>query len=187
MNISVRRHMRFLALLMPLIIGLIIACSQDEADKAGESGAAGISDTSGAVVAQLDQQTIDSIAIDKSLKTALKRWKYRDKAALYDMEFPYLRDEYTFDEYLEQPAIMNASADSLIDQQIKSIQFFKSGDSAYVFEKLWFEGPSGRTWEHGNYERMYKRDGRWIRPTISNFDAQREADVLNKWTDSLNN
>ncbi len=177
--------MRVLAFLTTLLIGLAVACSQQEGNKADDSGAASLLDTSGAV-AEMDQRTKDSIEIDKALKTALKRWKYRDKAALYDMEFPYLRDEYTFDEYLEVQRIADASADSLIDQQIKSIQFFRSGDSAYVFEKLWFVGPSGRTWEHGNYERMYKRDGRWIRPTISNFDAQHEADVLNKWTDSLN-
>jgi hypothetical protein len=177
--------MRFLAFLTTLLIGLAVACSQQEGNKTDDSGTARVSDTSGAV-AELDQRTKDSIEIDKVIKTGLTRWKYRDKAALYDNEFPYMRDEYTFDDYLELRRVQNAAADSLVGNQILSIQFFKSGDSAYVYQKLWWDGPSGRTHEMGSHERMYKYDGRWIHPMISSVDKQHEADVLNKWTDSLN-
>ena len=82
MNIGVKRQMRFLAFLTTLLIGLAVACSQQEGNKTDDSETASLSDTSGAV-AEMDQRTKDSIEIDKVIKTGLTRWKYRDKRSYF--------------------------------------------------------------------------------------------------------
>ena len=82
----------------------------------------------------------DSALIEKTVKDVLMRWNYRDFAALYDMEFEYVQDRYTYDEYLEQPRIKNGIVDSFYDYKVMGLELFDH-DSALVDNVVSFKGP----------------------------------------------
>ena len=118
------------------------------------------------------------------MRQALWRWKHRDKAALYDMEFPYVREEYTYDEYLQDERIKKANADSLIGYRVTAVEFLEH-DSAIVDDELTWLGPSGDTTVLENRNMLYYYGGRWIRPTLGTLEQQLQNDDLQRITDSL--
>ncbi|RME19022.1 MAG: hypothetical protein D6800_14845, partial [Candidatus Zixiibacteriota bacterium] len=85
----------------------------------------------------------DSQLIQEALQEAVERWHYGDKAALYDMEFEYFRELYTYDDYLEDKQIQRLQADSLESLVVYSVKLFDH-DSAHVRAKDVLVGPSGK-------------------------------------------
>ncbi|MBU0984189.1 MAG: hypothetical protein KKA42_09990 [candidate division Zixibacteria bacterium] len=145
-------------LLLLALAGLFAACGEKTADKT-------------APAASTDEQRIQDV-----LDEVVARWHNKDKAVLYDLEFPYLRDQFTFDEYLRFPQIEWMNADSV--RSIKALDFvFYDRDSADALVEVVLVDPAGGDTSIVNdrYRFYYHRD-RWIRPTVSTSLLQYEYD-----------
>jgi len=127
----------------------------------------------------------DSVLIQEALQNSVERWRYGDKAALYDMEFEYYQEQVTYDDYLEDQAISRLQADSLEAMEVYSVKLF-ARDSAYVRARVIFVGPSGKKsqYNEGIPYRMYFHRGRWIFPTLSTSSGQREWEQIKVTADS---
>lgn len=161
-----------LFLLLVLSIGVFVVCSDnaDNADKQTVSSDDGASQT-------------DSAQIENTIKGVLVRWNHRDFAALYDMEFEYVQDKYSFDEYLELPQIKNGIVDTFYDYKVMGLQMFDH-DSALVDNVTSFKGPSGKISEVRRQDMMYYYKGRWIRPSVGVSSLQWMYDEMIRKADS---
>jgi hypothetical protein len=107
--------------------------------------------------------------IQAALDEAIERFKYGDKAALYDMELDYYKDRTTYDEYLQDRFIQIFNADTLDHIAVKDAVIV--ADTATVEVEVVFLGPSGEySYDHDTYI-MLKRDGRWIMRTLTSTPA----------------
>lgn len=127
----------------------------------------------------------DSVLIQEALQNSVERWRYGDKAALYDMEFEYYQEAVTYDEYLEDRKIARLQADSVEAMEVYSVNLFE-GDSALVRARVIFVGPSGKKtqFDEGIWYHMYFHRGRWIFPTVSTRVEQREWEQIKLAADS---
>ncbi len=157
-----------------LAFGLVIGCSSEE-PKEDTAGAVDRTGTTGSGAGVE--------AIQESLNEVVARWHSGDKAVLYDNEFPYLRDDLTFEDYLENEQVQRLEADSLAAMKVKDVQFFGE-DSAAVDIDVIFVGPLGDTSRLDNKYTMYYYGGRWLRPTLSEFVKQEEREVDRRIADS---
>ena len=177
-------HMR-ITVILSICLSLVLllgGCGGEQSETATETESAATATTSTA-----DSDTTraaDRAEITAAMTETLWRWKYRDKAALYDMEFPYFHDDYTFDEYYKMQRIFYAYVDSLIDYRITEIAFYES-DSAMVYDELTWQTATGDTVVMPNQNLLYNYNGRWYRPTVSNFQEQLQIDDLQRISDSL--
>lgn len=161
-----------LLFLFVFTIGVFVVCSNgtDQSDKQLVSGDPSVEQT-------------DSALIEKTIKGVWVRWNHRDFAALYDMEFEYVQDRYTFDQYLELPQIKNGIVDSFYDFKVKGLQMFDH-DSALVDNIVMFKGPSGKISEVRRKDMMYFYKGRWIRPSVGVSSLQWHYDEMIRKADS---
>jgi hypothetical protein len=116
--------------------------------------------------------------IEKVINDAMTRLRYRDKSYIYDMEFQYYKDEHTFDDYLKERQILMAKADTLEYVDVVSAEYF-GDDSAIATVEVHFKGPTGVESvlkQPGTV--FYKRDGEWIKPTLSKIDKQLQYDAI---------
>ena len=123
--------------------------------------------------AQTEDQKIAGI-----MNEAMTRLKYRDKSFIYENEFAYYRDKFTFDDYLNERKIQAAQADTLEYVDVVKVTYFGK-DSAKADVEVHFKGPSGKVTvlpEEG--VTLYWHEGRWIKPTVSNFVAQRQYEEI---------
>lgn len=120
----------------------------------------------------------DRALIQESLTEVITRWHNRDKAGLYDNEFDYLRERMTFDRYLQTDE-MKLDADTVIGIEVKDLHLF-GRDSADVAVEIIFEGPKKIQTRMRDAFRMFYYHDRWIRPTLSNSDAQTEYEKMKK-------
>ncbi len=120
----------------------------------------------------------DRALIQESLTEVITRWHYRDKAGLYDNEFDYLRERMTFDQYLLTNE-MKLDADTVMGIEVKDLHLF-GRDSADVAVEIIFEGPKKIQTRMRDAFRMFYYHDKWIRPTLSNFDAQNEYEKMKK-------
>jgi hypothetical protein len=120
----------------------------------------------------------DRALIQESLTEVITRWHFRDKAGLYDNEFDYLRERMTFDQYLQANEI-KLDADTVMGIEVKDLHLF-GRDSADVAVEIIFEGPTKLQSRMRDAFRMYRYHDKWIRPTLSNMEAQVEYDRLKK-------
>lgn len=128
-------------------------------------------------------QAADSVLIQEMFTEAAERWHAGDLGVLYDLEFEYLREKYTFDEYLDFKQIKYLEADTLMALVVKRINFFDH-DSAAADAEAIFVGPSGDTSRFVDTYRLYYHLGRWIHPTVSVIDQQKTYDSLRHVADS---
>ena len=120
-----------------------------------------------------DAGKTDQQLIQEALTEAITRWHYGDKAALYDNEFEYLQERFTFDDYLKFGELQ-LDADTVEDILAKEIQLF-GRDSAKVDAEVVFKGPTGkisRLRDVFTKYTLYYHRGRWIRPTLSQYALQ---------------
>ncbi|UCC44479.1 MAG: hypothetical protein JSU65_00690 [Candidatus Zixiibacteriota bacterium] len=114
---------------------------------------------------------------------ASTRWHYGDKAALYDIEFEYLQEKNTFDEYLEFGQIQHLEADTLVQMVVRSVEFFGQ-DSAMAVVDAIFVGPTGDTTVFPDRYKVYYHRGRWIFPSVSVIEQQLQWEELRRVADS---
>lgn len=107
----------------------------------------------------------------------IDRMRYGDKAGLYDMEFEYLRDENTFDEYLARGDIKWANADTLVFIEVIGVTLFDE-DSAAVSVVIHFEGTGGKEIAIDEEYKLYHLQGYWHKPTVSVISAQLDYENL---------
>ncbi len=127
-----------------------------------------------------DEQQIQDV-----LNEVITRWHYGDKAGLYDNEFEYLRERYTFDDYLKFGEL-RLDADTVEAIEAKDIKLF-GRDSALVDAEVVFKGPTGKITRLRNATTQYKMyyyGGRWIRPTVSQYDLQMRYEQSRRAADS---
>ena len=112
----------------------------------------------------------DQQLIQESLTEAITRWHYGDKAALYDNEFEYVQNRFSFDEYLKFGQL-KLDADTVEGIAVKKVQLF-GRDSALVNVDVEFKGPTGNISHQLDTYPMYFHRGKWIRPTLGRYSSQ---------------
>jgi len=125
----------------------------------------------------------DRREIEATLEETATRWRYGDKAILYDLEFEYVQVEYTFDKYVAIDRIKRMESDTVRAFAVKNVKFFDR-DSAKVSVDVVFVGPAGDTTRHPQEWTMFYHRGRWIRPTLSSFTGQLQFEERRRKADS---
>jgi hypothetical protein len=166
-NKDITRCLRLL-LTFVVSIGAFVVCGGDKEEAPGTIG---------------DGEMTDSMLIEEAMRSTLTRWRYLDKVALYEMEFEYIQDEYTIDEYLDQERIQRALVDSLADFRVTGITFY-GHDSALLEDELLWLGRSGDTTIMPNKDMVYFHRGRWIRPTLGTSAGQKAYEEAIRVSDS---
>jgi len=112
----------------------------------------------------------------------ITRLSYKDRSGLYENEFPYLRAQEKFDNYIKRGEVVWANTDSLDYIEIKNITFFNR-DSALV-EAVFHNINENPKEPAATMPLMaYYWDGRWIRPYVSTINHQLEYDELIRQAD----
>ncbi len=168
-NIMLRINPKFL--IEPFLLGLILlnlACSsKTESD----------SDADTSTTAETTVHTEED-KIEATMNEAMDRLRFKDKSFLYDNEFAYYREKYTFDYYLTEVRIQSATADTLEHIEVLSVTYFGE-DSLTADINVHFKGPTGaETVLKEIGVPLYWHEGKWIKPTVSNVIAQREYDAI---------
>jgi len=161
-----------LLLLLLFSLGVFVVCNSNKEQSA-----------EGVATATASDQRSDSAIIESTFKEVMTRWSYRDMAALYDMEFEYVQDKFTYDDYLKQPEIKGTAIDSFYDFKVKSVKKF-GDDSALVDNIIILKGPSGKISEYPQQVMMYHYKGRWIKPFIGVAAFQRQYEEMIRKADS---
>ena len=118
------------------------------------------------------------------LNNSMDHLRYKDKSYIYELEFPYYREENTFDSFLVNPRIRGAKADTLEFVDIVKLSMYEP-DSAVAYVEVHFKGPTGEeTIYKGDSLTFYWYAGKWLRPTVSTYDAQRQIDDIKRTADS---
>lgn len=145
----------------------LIGCSSEKGQSGGKS------------VSPAD----DRREIEATLEETATRWRYGDKAILYDLEFEYVQVEYTFDKYLQIDRIKRMESDTVRAFAVKNVKFF-GRDSARVSVDVVFVGPAGDTTRYPQEWTMFYHRGRWIRPTLSSITGQLQFEERRRKADS---
>lgn len=153
----VRINSFFRLFLILLITGVLFGCSGQSDNKTDKPETATVDD--------LTQGDPDKQAIKDMLEEAIERLRYGDKGGLYDNEFDFVKEKYTFDEYLQHLYIKTATGDSVTSFDILDIKLL-DGDSARVRDRVVFVGVQGDTSVMHNEYSVYYENDRWIKPTI---------------------
>ncbi|HSG69129.1 MAG TPA: hypothetical protein VLA12_01870 [Planctomycetaceae bacterium] len=113
----------------------------------------------------------------ESLNSAIVRLRYGDRSGLYDNEFEYLKDESDFDKYRNFQQVSYLTADSIEWVGISSYEH-RGEDQAIVNVVVHFLGPTGVRSEYPDVVRMFRHNGRWIKPSVSVWPNQQEYENL---------
>jgi hypothetical protein len=125
----------------------------------------------------------DSEQIQDVLDEVVTRWHYGDKGGMYDMEFEYLQDRYTFDQYLEFSTIKPLSADTMERMIVTGVSVVPK-ESAQVYVDVVFKGPTGQTSIAKDTHTFFYDRGRWVRPLAGAHYLQLEYEQLKRSADS---
>ncbi len=124
-----------------------------------------------------DKNLSDKEVLEKSLSEALVRLSYGDKSGLYDFEFPYLREETNYDEYLAMRQVQWANMDTVIALRVNDITYFGE-DSVELVVDYVFRGISGQESIRPDLFKIYKYRDKWVKPTVSFLHKQLEFDEI---------
>ena len=102
---------------------------------------------------------------------------------MYDLEFPYLREETDFDTYLKLRSIEFAQMDSLDHLEVNSFEYFGE-DSVAVTVAYVFNSLSGEQTQLPDRLMIYRYNDSWVKPTASSLKKQMEFDDLVRRADS---
>lgn len=153
---------------LALVVSLgLVACSS-ESDQAGDA----------TPTMEDDRQEIEATLAETAV-----RWRYGDKAILYEQEFEYIRIEHTYDSYLEITRIKRMESDTVVAFDVKDIQFFER-DSALVSLDVVFVGPTDDTTRRAQEWMMFYHLGHWIRPTLSTIHNQLDFEERRRQAES---
>jgi len=147
-----------------LLAGVLYNCSGQDDNRAGKTEPV-------TAVDDVTQGDPDKQEIKEMLVEAIERLRYGDKGGLYDNEFDFVKEKYTFDEYLKHLYIKTATGDSVASFDVLDIKLFDR-DSARVRDRVLFVGVKGDTNVMNNEYSVYYQNGRWIKPTIGFINGQ---------------
>jgi len=133
------------------------------------TGCGGNSGDDSAALSDIEQADREEIAA--MLEEMAMRFKYRDKAVLYENELEFLRERFTFEKYLKNNTIRGAQADSVHSIKVIDITFFDR-DSARVKDEIVLKGSGSETKIINNEYTVYHHQGRWTKPTIGFYSGQ---------------
>lgn len=157
-----------LLVVMVIAVAVLIVCGEKKEDETARAD---------------NSEWTDSMLIEDALRSTLFRWKYQDKIALYDMEFEYIQDSFSIENYLLERRIQMASVDSLVDFRVTGIQFF-GRDSALVDDEIYWQSATGETVLMASKDMVYFHQGRWIRPTLGTSAGQKAYEEMIRRADS---
>ena len=113
------------------------------------------------------------LEIQEILTEALVRLSYGDKTGLYDLEFDYFTDEYSYDNYLTRGEIQYATMDSVDYLEIVGSIVYEDSINLNVY--FVFKSSKGTPTKTQNSFTMFKQaDGAWKKPTMTSLFLQRE-------------
>jgi len=167
MTIDRKKILVFLAAGLVLIVA---ACGSDS--DSGASADASVEENNEASEPKerdfSNERAQDKEEIRAVFDELLARVKAQDFAVLYDQEFIYLREKYSYDEYLTFRQMRNFDFASV--KELNPVEFeFKGEDTCIVMlEALFYEPKDGQE-SATNPTRLFYHQGRWIKPTISGF------------------
>ncbi len=163
--------------LTALLTILLVACSSKNEPEPGATSQDEVAST----------QEIKPVTVRDSIEVMMNRamdyLRYYDKSALYENEFPYVRDENTFDQYLKLGQIVYASTDSLTHIDVDSLTMY-AHDSAMTHLTVNFEGPTGMKSQLKDSIMVFYSNGRWIKPTVGSSALQANYDRIIRMADS---
>jgi len=164
-----------LAILAAISILLLAGCGgeQDQETQKTTPDAVEGEDTATAS----DGKSADFRAVEAVIDETIIRLKYGDKSGLYENEFEYLRDEETFEDYLQHGEVKWANADSLDHVEVADITFYDR-DSALVDAVFHFVASDGTESKSETQLMAYYHNGQWIKPYVSRIDHQLEYEEL---------
>lgn len=141
------------------------------------------SNDSASVASGPARELTDSEQIQATLDEVVTRWRYGDKGGLYDMEWEYLRDRYTFDDYIAFGNIKPLSADTM-ERMVVTSAIIAPRESALVYVDVIFKGPGGDTSIAKDTHLFFHHGGRWVRPIASARNLQLEYEQVKRTADS---
>ena len=123
----------------------------------------------------------DSLPFDKQIEAHLNRTidrlRYGDRSGLWEDEFEYIHQDWTFSQYLDNRNVRFANADSLKFIEVRKVERYDM-DSAVAKVTFHFEGPTGKINYVDQVFSLYYHNGRWIKPTISSYTQQAAIDSV---------
>lgn len=172
-NICKKNHL-LLIVLSVFFVFKMFGCSTDTTDE--------VTDTTETEMTDIKPPKKELVTvkdtIEAVLSDAMDRLMYWDNTGLYENEFAYYTDEFTFDDYLKTGQISYKNPSTVIDLVVDSLYLFEH-DSAEVWVTITLEHQDGKT-EQMSEQRLitYWHKGKWIKPTISVIQYQVEYDEL---------
>lgn len=162
---KVSKRYRFLVLFVLVALVAVLGCGGDDQTET-------VADTKPA------EDTLPfARVLEKQFNQTLDRLRYGDRSGLWENEFPFLREEMTFDLYVQDRQIRFANADSLTFLEVRHVDKFDM-DSAVCEVTFHFEGLSGKKHFADQEFTVYYYQGKWIKPTISSYAQQAHVDSL---------
>lgn len=108
----------------------------------------------------------DKAEIESMFDELLARVKAGDVGVLYDDEFTYLKQDYTYDDYLNFAQIQAFDFSNVEELNILEYNF-RGEDTCEVLLEAVFKTPDGGEQRQANPTLIYYHEGEWIKPTIS--------------------
>ncbi|MBI5267070.1 MAG: hypothetical protein HY851_07545 [candidate division Zixibacteria bacterium] len=102
---------------------------------------------------------------------------------MYDMEWEYLQDKYTFDEYIEFANIKPLNADTM-ESMVVTKTNIAPNESAFVYVDVVFRGPTGVRSVAKDTHLFYYHRNRWVRPIAGARYLQLEYEHIQQSADS---
>lgn len=144
------------------IIAVAIACSDKEASK-----------TSGGYAAGSDKEQVKHDIIE-----FFERMREGDKTVLYEHEHEYYKIEHSLNEYYTFEQIMVYQYDTMKAITVDSVSI--TADTATAYIQVTYELRAGGETTQGYPVRMYRQDGRWIKPSLSYIGLQIEYEAFKR-------
>jgi hypothetical protein len=115
--------------------------------------------------------SIEAMLLQKT-ENLFTRIKVRDFAAIWEIEYPYMRDESPLEEYLNNPYMQWYNPDTLEAVELDSATVWD--DSAYAFMKTeWLLADSTFKVDTIRLRWVYHGE-EWLKPTLSHVGKQLE-------------
>ena len=109
--------------------------------------------------------------IEIVINETIDRMRYGDKSGLYEMEFNYLTDAETFDDYLKRGEVRWANADSMSYIEVKRVTPFGE-DSASVDVLIHMTKSDGTDLPVDEHFLLYHIYDYWNKPFVSRIEDE---------------
>lgn len=109
--------------------------------------------------------------IEIVLNETVDRMRYGDKSGLYDMEFDYLRDAETFDDYLKRGEVRWANADSMDYIEVLRVTPF-GDDSVSTDVLIHMTKSNGTKLAFDEHFLLYHIYDYWNKPFVSRIEDE---------------